>query len=156
MLDEERQAQRPDRVGQRRAPADHLAIRSAPLAWRRVVVRSAELAQPRHVAIDVVRGDRKRSQPLVAGLEQRQRRRPDPPAAGEVRIEHAHQFEIGIAEEDQPVERAVALVATAAPGLDAKLARQPLRAGVRIACGDDEMVDAQQHPASVSPAPVSG
>lgn len=66
-------------------------------------------------------------------------------AAGEVGVRHAHQFKIGVAEPDQPVERSEARVPAAAAGRQPHFGGDEVRGGIRIANGDDEMVDAEEH-----------
>ena len=136
-------------------PRHDPAIRPLPLARLDRPERRATRPKVGRIPGDVVGRDRPGRQPRPGlGVEHAQRRPPDPRLAGQFAVERADQFQIGVAEPDQPVERSESVVPATSARRQPERRRQLCGRVVRVGHGDHEVVDADEHRESVAGRPA--
>ena len=155
MLDEERRTVGLERRGRGESPGDDPVIRSSPFAHPCGAQVRAGRPKPVKVGLEVIGGDGPGREACARGrCEDGERGLPDPRLAGETRVEHADQFEVRVAEPEQPVVRAESIVSPAATRREPERCRKVCGRSIRIGHGDDEMVDADEHRESVAARPA--
>jgi methylglutaconyl-CoA hydratase len=148
VLDEERRSIRAQAARRGQAPADDRAVGSPTFAGDRFAEVGARGSKRGDVVVDGVGRDRP-GRETSAAIEGAKRRRADPGARRQVAVEHADQFQVGVGEPDQAIERAERLVTSTAAGGEPEMCLDLVRGVVRVGDGDDEVVDGAKHGRSV-------
>jgi len=91
-------------------------------------------------AVQVVVGDGD-SEPAVAFRGELPEEPPQRVAAGHVRIDDREQLEVVVAQRDDPVRRAPREVSSAGDRREPMIFEQPLRSGIQVTDGQDDVID---------------
>lgn len=144
MLDEEWRTARAKLARDGEPPANDGPVRAHTLAGHRFGETCAAGVQAQDVTLDIVGRDGPRRQ-STAGIQSADYRRSDPRALGQRPIEHADQFEIRVAQPDQPIEGPERRMPATARSPQPQVALETRGRRIGVRAGDDEMVDPEEH-----------